>query len=196
MSYTEIYAFNQAGNAYLYGEVKNAWAGAVAVWRILEERYLPPYIPKWVKETSWYHPDLSFAEISSHLGYAPTRLSPYCDQSEIWNLGQNSDVAIEDRIVLYTTYDKPLVKKEDLPKVIDAFRRFDGQTNLSAQADILEKAYNDPDVIAIGWNQTSISADHWGNYGGYDEVNDCSIPYNCLTGTDHFWIFGPDELEV
>ena len=46
MSYTEIYAFNQEGNAYMAGMVRNSWRGAMAVWNIMEERHLPPYVPE------------------------------------------------------------------------------------------------------------------------------------------------------
>ena len=49
MSYTEIYAFDKAGLPRLYGEVRNSWRGARAVWNIMEERHLPPFVPGYVK---------------------------------------------------------------------------------------------------------------------------------------------------
>ena len=52
MSYTELYAFDKTGKAKLFGTVHNAWRGAMRVWRIMEERYLPLYIPDFVK-CSW-----------------------------------------------------------------------------------------------------------------------------------------------
>lgn len=48
MSYTEIYGFDKAGNAYFKDEVKNSHRGAIAVWSYLEEKYLPPYRPSYV----------------------------------------------------------------------------------------------------------------------------------------------------
>ena len=193
MSYTEIYAFGKDGNAYLLGMVKNSWGGAVAVWNKLEKKYLSPWIPDYVKATCWYSPGMSYDEIISFLGYTPTRLTSDLLMQEIWDLGQNPNVDMTDRIVLYTTYDDALVKRENIRKVIDAFAAFDGSTNLQQQASILESALKDDNIIAVGWNQTSVCADNWANYGGVDE-NDDDIPYNCLTGDRHFWIF--DELEV
>ena len=198
MSCTQIFAFRPNGDAYLYGEIANAWGGAMAVWSALERKYLPQYIPEYVKSCYWYYHGIPIDNIEKSLGYLPSRLTSGSAelQNEIWELGQNPKVAMKDRIVLYTTYNNALVQKEDLPKVIDAFRKFEGQTSLPAQACILEKAYNDPEVTAIGWNQTSVSADNWGNFGGYDEENNCEIPYNYVIGERHFWIFAPNELEV
>ena len=48
MSYTEIFAFNKEGNAYMAGMARNAWRGAMTIWNIMEERHLPPYIPEYV----------------------------------------------------------------------------------------------------------------------------------------------------
>ena len=194
MSYTAIYAFGKDGNAFFYGQIANAWRGAMAIWRTLEERYLPTCVPSWVKARYWFRPDMPQDELIKRIGYKPSRLMSGGDPKDIWELAQNPDVSMTDRIVLYTTYDKALVKKEDLPKVIDAFRKFDGVSSLPEQAEILEVAYNDPDVFAIGWDQNSTVADNWGNHGGYDENRDEEIPYNYLSGEEHFWIF--DELEV
>lgn len=95
---------------------------------------------------------------------------------EIWNLVDNPDVATTERIVLFTTLDKCLVKKEDFEKVISAFREFEGNTSLSEQADILEGLLSDDDCIAVGWHQNSISCEQW-------------FDYNCLKDTGHFWLF-------
>lgn len=109
-------------------------------------------------------------------------------------LADRSDVSDVDRICLFTTFDNCLVKKDDIPKVIEVFRLFKGETSLKEQADILEQMYVDDDCIAVGWNQTSVNGDTWVNLGGYDEDNDESIPYNCLTGTKHYWLF--DEMKT
>lgn len=105
---------------------------------------------------------------------------------------------LRDRIVLFTTFDNCLVKKEDIPRVIEALRAFEGddhkgETNLGEQADILQTIYDDPETIAVGWNQTSVTVESWENIGGYDEEKDEAIPYNCLTGDKHYWLF--DELK-
>ncbi len=58
MSFTEIYAFDKAGIPRLYGVVHNAWRGAMAVWNIMEERHLPPFVPEYIKLCNWYRPGI------------------------------------------------------------------------------------------------------------------------------------------
>ncbi len=179
MSSTIIYGFNKQGEAFTLGETENAWRGGMAIWRELEERHLPPY---------YYRGDRRCPQ---------SRLMAFFDENaakEIWNLADRKDIPLHERIVLHTTFDYCLVKAEDIPKVIEAFRKFgcDDYISLPEQADILEKL---PDgTIAVGWNQTSVVCDDWSNKGGYDEENDEAIPYNCLTMNEHYWLF--DELEV
>lgn len=163
MSYTEIYGFNRDGNAYDQAQVQNAWRGAMAIWRIMEERHLPP-VPY-------------------------SRLMNPVEARAVWRLYADKSVPMHERIVLLSTMDKCLVKKEDFPRLIEAFRKFEGDTSLPEQADILEAMLENEDCIAVGWNQTSVTATPWWSY---DEETDEEIPYNCLTGSDHFWLF--DDL--
>lgn len=202
MSCTEIYAFDQAGFPHLYGEVYNSWRGAMAVWHIMEERHLPPFVPWYVKSCNWYHPDMAPEEVERRIGYKPSRALCYGGKEEpareIWNLVDSPDIPEHEKIVLYTTFDHCLVRAENLPAVIAAFRAFEGadhqgETNLGEQANILEEISRDPEVIAVGWNQTSVNADTWSSIGGYDSVKDEPIPYNCLTGDAHYWLF--DDLK-
>ena len=197
MSSTEIFGFDREGYAAKSASVQNAWRGAMCVWRILEERYLQPYIPNYVHSCNWYYPGISAAEVERCLGYKPSRLMPSFGGDDpmmaIWKLQHNRDVSERDRIVLLTTLDKVLVRKENVPRVIDAFRAFEGETNLGKQADILQTFYDDPEIIAVGWNQTSVNYDTWMRTGDYNEETDEHSPYNCLTGENHWWLF--DELD-
>ena len=198
MSTTEIYAFGKDGYAYLYGRTRNAWRGGMAVWMLLEERHLPVYVPEWVKKQYWYRPGMTKEELKKHMGFSPTRCAHDFGtkgdpMQDIWELQHDKNIPLHERICLYTTFDEALIKRENIPAVIDAFRKFGGETSLPEQADILEKMLSDPDIIAVGWNQTSVSADNWDTLGEYDEENEENKPYNCLTGKEHFWVF--DELE-
>lgn len=198
MSTTEIYAFGKDGYAYLYSETRNAWRGGMAIWQLLEERHLPVYVPEWVKKQYWYRPGMTREELKKHMGFSPTRCARDLGTKrdplqDIWELQHDKNIPLHERICLYTTFDEALVKRENIPIVIDAFRKFGGETSLPEQADILEKMLSEPDIIAVGWNQTSVSADSWDTLGEYDEENDENKPYNCLTGKEHFWVF--DELE-
>ena len=189
MSYTEIFGFDKDGNAYSADEVKNAWRGAMAIWNILEQKYLsqyrPSYVPKWIPDD----------KLESHLGYKPSRCSALMDEEamkEIWSLADDKKVSRTDRICLFTTFDRCLVKRDNIKKIIEAFNEFEGETSLKEQALVLQKMLKDENCIAVGWNQTSVNGDTWENYD-YDEQNDESIPYNCLKQDEHYWLF--EELK-
>ena len=193
MSYTEIFAFNKDGLCCEEYAIKNAWSGAMAVWGILEEKYLPPYRPRYVPD------GMSMQEFEQRFGFKPSRLS-FTSVSEkenpmyeIWKLFENKSVSLDDRIVLGTTFDNVLVRRCEIGKVIDAFRNFDGETSLNDQADILEKIMEDENISAIGWNQTSVNADTWMNIGITGENDEECCPYNYQEQDDHWWLF--DELE-
>ncbi|WP_041272397.1 hypothetical protein [Desulfitobacterium hafniense] len=186
MSYTEIYGFSTSGDAYLYGEVKNAWRGGMAIWNILEERYLPQYRPSYVPN---YIPD---DRVEDYLHYKPSRCGACMDDGamkEIWKLFDDERLKDCEKIALASTFDRVIVIKENLPKLVAAFREFDGQTSLKEQADIIEKMVEDDDCIAIGFNQTSVNSDTWANFGGYDEETDEYLPYNILDGDKHWELF-------
>ena len=151
MSYIEIFKFDKQGNSERIGEVKNSWRGSPAIWEIMGSKYCGH--------------GASMFDIEK--------------MREIWNLVDNSDVPTNERIVLFTTLDKCLVKRENLGKVINAFREFVGETSLSEQADILQELLSDNDCIAVGWHQNSISCEQW-------------FDYNCLKDTGHYWLF--DDL--
>ena len=170
MSRTEIYGFNKDGKAREIGGVQNAFRGAMAVWNILDKKYLPLFEPEWAMVGGEY-----------------LRAADKVAIKEIWGLFKDEKVSIVDRIVLGSTFDKVIVEKENLPELLKAFREFEGETSLKEQADIIEK--NMDRVIAVGWNQTSVNCDTWSNFGGFDEEIDESIPYNILTMDEHWELF-------
>lgn len=191
MSSTEIFCFNKEGLCCQEYAIKNAWRGAMAVWRIMEEEYLPPYRPSYVPAEMPIH------EFEQRFGFKPSRLSftsatkKENPAKEIWNLFEDQGVAFNDRIVLGTTLDWVLVRTGEIEKVIHAFRNFSGETNLKEQAYILGEIIKDENISAIGWNQTSVNADTWMNAGPFEEGE--QKPYNYLEQDKHWWLF--DELE-
>lgn len=193
MSSTDIYGFRKTDNcAELCASIPNAWRGAMAIWSALEEKYLPPYIPDHVKFCNWYRPDMSFDEIVQRNGYKPTRcntitLNPKDSPiHDVWNLTYSFDLTKEDRIALYSTFDRILVSADYTPEVIAAFRasKLEG-TSLSEQADVLENLLKSGEYIAFGWGN-STSPHQWDSYAQAQDGTD--IPYNCKTGKDHWWI--------
>lgn len=144
MSYTELYGFTKDGNVECIGRVKNSFRGAIAIWSHLEKKYLPKYIPNW----SSAEDDYDYSRIHN--------ISDRRAMQDIWDLIFKNEIPCIDRIVLGTTFDCIVVKKDKISKVIDAFIKFEGDTSLPEQAEIL-KAYSDnPDYTAFAWNQTSV----------------------------------------
>lgn len=194
MSFTEIIGFDNNGDATLFASIKNSWQGGMAIWGILEERHLPQYIPDYVKYCNWYRPDMSVEEIIRRNGFKPTRCTPSMGSGnptqEIWNLANNTSIAENDRICLCTTFDYVVVKKEYLPRVMEAFRSFSGETSLPEQADVLNLMYNNENCSAVAWCQTSVASGIWSNY---DDESDEETPYNLNTGDKHWFLFDDDR---
>lgn len=169
MSYTEIVGFNKVGNAYSQADIRNAFRGAMAIWRAMEEKYLA-------------------------VGrFSRCVMGSEKDMREIWDLAGSDKVSENDKICLASTFDNVVVKKKDFQKVITAFREFEAETSLKEQADVLEEILADDDCIAVAWNQTSVSENTWLSGGGYDEEADDYIPYNLFKGEKHQYIFSEDE---
>lgn len=161
MSCTEIYGLTKNG-AKLIGEIRNSWRGAMAIWQFLEKKYLPP---------------LEF-----------TRCISMDKIDEIWKLQSSPNLTKSERIALLSTFDKVLAKVDSIDQVLFAFRDFSGDSSLKEQADLIEKTIaSDPEIIAIGWNQTSVNIDRWQHYK-YDEVSDSYTSYNIETQSDHFFL--------
>lgn len=177
MSYTEIYKFKKDGNAQVFAEVKNAFRGAMAVWQAVEKRYLPKYKPSWAFD------DKEYSRVSDIMGNG---------LKEVWALFDGDKLSETDKIVLGSTFDNVVVMKDDLPKLIEAFRKFEGETSLKEQADLIEAAYkDDDDFIGIAWNQTSVNSDAWES----DEVatdedgEEYYPPYNLFKQDKHWNLF-------
>lgn len=177
MSYTEIYKFRKDGNVEEFAEVKNAWRGAMAVWNTLDEKYLPKYIPDWAKlmgeENKVYHRSSDFT------GNA---------LKEVWGLSLKENVSKIDKIVLRSTFDNVIVYRDNIPELIEAFRKFEGDTSLKEQADLIElELSKDDELIAICWNQTSVNYGVWTSEELDEDEN--YLPYNLNKGDKHWSLF-------
>jgi len=183
MSSTQLYKFTKEGEAECFGEVRNSFRGAMTVWNILDERYLPPFTPSWAIGDE---PGKTYHRSSDMFGGG---------LKEVWALANGEDITKIDKIVLASTFDNVTVKKENIPELIEAFRAFEGECTIKEQADLIEEELkNNPDLIAIAWNQTSVNCDTWdSDVMGKDEYGDDYYPpYNILTEEKHWSMF--DEL--
>src|SRR5690606_16780527 len=113
--------------------------------------------------------------------------------NEILKLFDDNKVSFVDKIVLGSTFDNVVVEKQDFDKLINAFEKFEGDTNLKEQAGIIKKMMEDDNCIAVAWNQTGISGNTWDNYS-YNEKTDESEPYNLFKQNDHWFLF--DEIKA
>jgi hypothetical protein len=182
VSCTELYGLTK-NSVLSIGETKNAFRGAMAIWCILEKKYLPKFIPEWAVALGKQNEDHS--RISVMTGDGPIK--------EIWGLSNSSKLTKDEKIVLMSTFDNALAKVESIDKLLSAFRNFEGETSLKEQADIIEKAIKDNlDIVAIGWNQTSVNGDTWANCN-YDEHTDECFGYNLETGHKHWFLV--EEVE-
>lgn len=182
MSATEIYGFDQDGDAHPVGEVQNAWRGAMAIWAEVERRYLPEYIPEWAKGMpndfiQRFHKD-GFSRLSDVLNLDAMK--------EILELFEKNEISLVNKIVLGTTFDHVVVKREDMPRLMEAFRAFEGNTSLKEQADIIQAMYESGEWVAVAWNQTSVNADTWDQFD-FDE--DKAEPYNLNRFDKHWFLF-------
>lgn len=190
MSQIIIYRFRKDGTAVKHAWFMNAWKGSVAIWQALEQKYLPPYVPEFAMRKWWYRPGMTTQELAEKLHFAPSRTGVGTGSAiqEIWDLADNPQVSEDDRIVLLTTLDNMLLRKENIPRAAAAFRNFEGETSLPRQAEILEQLAAMEDCIAVGWCQNSVVSEDWSSCGGYDGRTQRVLPYNCITMNNHEWI--------
>ncbi|GAX66745.1 TPA: hypothetical protein KRE72_003382 [Clostridioides difficile] len=166
MSCIQIIGFKRNGIAECYDTVENPFLGALSVWRILSKKYM--------------RREINFLNDN--------------DVDELFNLYKDKRLSREDRIVLGSTFDEALIKKENLKEVIEIYRNFKGKTNLREQADILKRILDNDEYIAVGFNQTSVNCDSWISYSyeyndnDDDEYEKIENNYNCLEGDKHFWL--------
>ena len=134
MSYTEIYKFYEEGTGDRIADIENSWRGAMFIWKSLGEKYLPLLI-------------LDIFDRDT--------------MSEVWALVNNERLLDHEKIVMATTFDYIFIKKEHIPKVIDAFKEFIKEfhsDNLEEQIDVMQDVFEDEDTYCIGWCQTSVNS--------------------------------------
>jgi hypothetical protein len=154
MSTCSIVTFKN-GKAGEEVEFRNAWGGAAFIWSALFDKYLKdPAIE--------YHNWLSTAASSSKL----------------WELADREDLSICERILMKSTFDYAMVRREHFAEFCAHLREFTkmyppkGQTicHLNAWADEIERLIVPvAEIEAIGFYGTSCSDNLWFLPAGDDE---------------------------
>lgn len=168
MSYTTLYLVPIEGEIETYAEFRNSYRSAFLVWSNMSEKYLQKPLSTIISLND---------------------LNPL---QEAWDLWKNPHVLIEDRIVMAATFDKVMVRRTEIPRLIDAIlsyiTRFDGG-NLVDMIDKLRELKDNRVCYAVCWNQTSVS-DVWSIY---NEETEESRMYDVSRDKNHWFLF--DELE-
>ena len=172
MSYCSIYIIDKDGSAREYRMFSNSWGGAARIWSALWDHYVRDPNKEY---DSWMHGD----------------------QNKLWDLPKSlvQKGCITPAIVLISTFDRAIVKREKLSDFTAALRQFDKQypvefdtaNHLPTWADTIDEiAIKEPECIGIGFFQTSVAEDLW-----YEEDQDTgeAIPYNVLSDNRHFSVY-------
>jgi hypothetical protein len=170
MSYTTLHLVKEGGIEN-YREFANSWGGAMFIWDSLCKRYFPGQVPY----------TLIFGGGTENL----------------WGLAQRKDVALNDRVVLMTTFDRAMVRKENLLDLANRFEQFVKDhpnpsvvCSLPDQAVAMRKIAAEQDCVGVCWTQTSVSGDVW--YVG-DELGESGLrPYDIAKDKGHFFVY--DDL--
>lgn len=168
MSYVTIHKMPESGAIEEYVEIHNSWLGAMYIW---ESMYLR-YISLGVYDMAQVHINMMNR-----------------DMQKVWDLAKNEQIPLAFRIVLITTFDKVIVRRSDLPRVISAFSdflmAFNGDNNLVEQMNALRELSKDETCYAVCWTQTSVADDIW---RVYEVENDDSRWYDVSRDTGHWFL--------
>lgn len=173
MSYTTIYKVPEKGEIENYAEFKNAWRGALNVWTEMAKRYLGMEMLPMFREG----------------GMRP-----------VWDLSEDPEIPENDRIVMASTFDNVMVEREDLPRLVEAYRDFATRFepgSLLEQAEVLEKLAADPTCFAVCWNQTSVNSDTWMKPEGDPDIEDDYRlrMYDISKDNGHWFLFEDEAAE-
>jgi hypothetical protein len=180
VSQTYLYTVSQKGVVSKHHEFSNSWRGAMWVWMRLREEYFPDHI---------FHQEYR---------YDDPRTIEACKwvmkYEDIWSLSDDSRLIKQEKIVLGSTYDNVIVKKENLDELIEAFKFFvnkykkDNPPNASSlleQMEVIEKLKKKKNLLGICWNQTSVNCDAWNGYTKKGEWRQ----YNLNKDKGHWFLF-------
>jgi len=172
MSYTTLFKVPKSGEIEDYAEFKNAFRGAFNVWSEMAKAFL-------------CMEDLPMSRDGG--------------MKQVWDLAQSENVPLNDRIVMASTFDRVMVKREHLFLVAAAMDDFANRYDpghLPEQAKKLRELAKDESCFAVCWRQTSVTADMWMEQTGeIDEYGDIGYRmYDVSKDNNHWFLF--DEIPL
>lgn len=187
MSCTTIYKIEKNGDVIPFEDIKNAHRVSMTIWEIMYKTY-NQYVTDKIERPAWM-PE------SEPLNFGYLQIIGQMDP--FWGLFKNKDIERNDRLVFGFTFDYVIVRKKDIPELIEAHKEFiqfyKGNdlfpnidfTGLEAMVRIMEELVNDKECIGLA-TCISLIASHW---VVSDEDSEDERPYNIFTKTKHWNLF-------
>ena len=112
---------------------------------------------------------------------------------QVWDLHENEKIPLELRIVLASTFDNVMVKRRNIPFLINSIHVFStffgSDNNVARQIPNLENLYLDDDTFAVCWNQTSTCFSPW-----IIRTPEGNRKYNVFRDEKHWFLFEEDAF--
>lgn len=171
MSQTELYIVKKNGDLEFFKGFGNSHRGASLLWSNLWKKYYP--------------------ELRKPLFNDDKNIE------KLWRLDRNPDVPRELKILHISTFDRMMIKKENLEQFIEAMENvyqneyLEDMGHFETYPEILKDINAMENVIAIAWNQTSINSGYWDMYEECPTCGEYSIErsYNIFKDKKHQFLF-------
>ena len=166
MSYVKILAVRSNGDVVTFGTAKNNHGFAPLVWEKLAKKYKVP-------------------RSGSYLMMDDVALRA------LWDMFDGDKLSELDKLLLGATFDRVWVKRETIPKLVEACRAFHKEyvadnnlvATVDATADKLEELLEaQPDALGVAFNMCSAIDSFW---DWEDEETGAVTNYNVLTNKCH-----------
>ena len=176
MSYAELKIVKKNGDVVGYKEYNNAFGGAAFIWTKLYDKYLKD---QNIPYDSWL-----------------------LNREKLWKLSKDESIPFFARVVLNSTYDHVIIKRENILDLANALEKFleifppskGTICHLGNWVNDLRDIYKDKSIRGIAFYQTSVSQDLWNIYNDNEEDDSWTDrDYNIEKDEGHWFLF--DEIE-
>ena len=158
MSYTELYYVTPKKKVVAHAEFHNSHLGAMRVWVNLYKKYFQDRIA----ETKKLH------------GYEPSGPISQEDYSILWKLFEKTDIPVDERAVLGSTFDQVILEKEHFDRFYEDCMKYAvyyPAGSLLYQATTIQKL-SKRNVIGVCWNHSSVNGDMYDQLKGWAKNNE------------------------
>lgn len=170
MSRTTVYIFPEKGSGHEVAKYSNSFGSAYRVWASLGQAYLNSINAIWEKS------------------------------DDLWWLIYGNRLSREEKLMLAWTFDHALLPKDHFAEMSAAMVTFNKKyplpekyaNHIPAYAQLIDSLAEDPNIMAIGWHQTSVSLNPWWVRTGLntetEEYDGEGRLYDLSIDTYHTWI--------